>query len=165
MLGVDREGLDRWTKGSWKYILKECNGGRWASTAWPWGWAKTPRPRGDLRARTSFSAAFLKRTASGRVLTERSYQHFNVKPPPVPNSFSDPGRYPSIPFKDLNAEGFCDLLKSIDRAIDLLQRMSRGHVAGCARCEGDGGRRMGNDKDPFIFREAESVSKPWPRHR
>jgi len=27
---------------------------------------------------------FLKRTASGRVLTERSYQHFNVKPPAGP---------------------------------------------------------------------------------
>jgi len=84
MLGVDREGLDPMDKRILEYILKECNGGPVGVNSLAVGVGEDAETLEEIYEPYLIQRGFLKRTASGRVLTERSYQHFNVKPPAGP---------------------------------------------------------------------------------
>ncbi len=81
MLGVDKEGLDPMDKRILEYILKECNGGPVGVNSLAVGVGEDAETLEEIYEPYLIQRGFLKRTASGRVLTERSYQHFNVKPP------------------------------------------------------------------------------------
>ena len=80
MLGVDKEGLDPMDKRILEYILKECNGGPVGVNSLAVGVGEDAETLEEIYEPYLIQRGFLKRTASGRVLTERSYQHFNVKP-------------------------------------------------------------------------------------
>ncbi len=81
MLGVDKEGLDPMDKRILEYILKECSGGPVGVNSLAVGVGEDAETLEEIYEPYLIQRGFLKRTASGRVLTERSYQHFGVKPP------------------------------------------------------------------------------------
>lgn len=82
MLGVDKEGLDPMDKRILEYILKECNGGPVGINSLAVGVGEDGETLEEIYEPYLIQRGFLKRTSSGRVLTERAYQHFNVQPPP-----------------------------------------------------------------------------------
>ncbi|HOW58298.1 MAG TPA: Holliday junction branch migration DNA helicase RuvB [Candidatus Omnitrophota bacterium] len=81
MLGVDQEGLDPMDKRILEYILKECKGGPVGINSLAVGVGEDGETIEEIYEPYLIQQGFLKRTASGRVLTERAYQHFNVEPP------------------------------------------------------------------------------------
>nr|MBU9888882.1 Holliday junction branch migration DNA helicase RuvB [Candidatus Omnitrophota bacterium] len=81
MLGVDKEGLDPMDKRILEYILKECQGGPVGVNSLAVGVGEDAETLEEIYEPYLIQRGFLKRTASGRVLTERAYQHFNAKPP------------------------------------------------------------------------------------
>ena len=81
MLGVDQEGLDLMDKRILEYILRECKGGPVGINSLAVGVGEDAETIEEIYEPYLIQRGFLKRTASGRVLTERSYLHFGVKPP------------------------------------------------------------------------------------
>lgn len=84
MLGVDKEGLDPMDKRILEYILKECKGGPVGVNSLAVGVGEDAETLEEIYEPYLIQRGFLKRTASGRVLTERAYQHFNQVPPASP---------------------------------------------------------------------------------
>jgi Holliday junction DNA helicase RuvB len=80
MLGVDQEGLDPMDKRILQYILKECKGGPVGVNSLAVGVGEDAETLEEIYEPYLIQRGFLKRTASGRVLTERAYLHFGVKP-------------------------------------------------------------------------------------
>ena len=81
MLGVDEEGLDPMDKRILQYILKECKGGPVGVNSLAVGVGEDAETLEEIYEPYLIQRGFLKRTASGRVLTERAYLHFGAKPP------------------------------------------------------------------------------------
>jgi holliday junction DNA helicase RuvB len=81
MLEVDREGLDVMDKRILEYILNECDGGPVGIGSLAVGVGEEAETIEEIYEPYLIQRGFLKRTASGRVLTRRSYEHFNRKPP------------------------------------------------------------------------------------
>ena len=81
MLGVDQEGLDAMDKRILQYILKECKGGPVGVNSLAVGVGEDAETLEEIYEPYLIQRGFLKRTASGRVLAERAYLHFGVKPP------------------------------------------------------------------------------------
>jgi len=81
MLGVDQEGLDPMDKRILQYILKECKGGPVGVNSLAVGVGEDAETLEEIYEPYLIQRGFLKRTASGRVLTERGYLHFGAKPP------------------------------------------------------------------------------------
>ncbi len=81
MLGVDQEGLDPMDKRILQYILKECKGGPVGVNSLAVGVGEDAETLEEIYEPYLIQRGFLKRTASGRVLTERAYIHFGAKPP------------------------------------------------------------------------------------
>lgn len=81
MLGVDQEGLDAMDKRILQYILKECSGGPVGVNSLAVGVGEDAETLEEIYEPYLIQRGFLKRTASGRVLTERAYLHFGAKPP------------------------------------------------------------------------------------
>jgi len=81
MLGVDKEGLDVMDKRILEYIIKECNGGPVGANSLAVGVGEDAETLEEIYEPYLIQRGFLKRTSSGRVATERTYQHFNIKPP------------------------------------------------------------------------------------
>ncbi|MDD5226886.1 MAG: Holliday junction branch migration DNA helicase RuvB [Candidatus Omnitrophica bacterium] len=83
MLGVDQEGLDLMDKRILQYILKECKGGPVGVNSLAVGVGEDAETLEEIYEPYLIQRGFLKRTSAGRVLTERAYLHFGVKPPAV----------------------------------------------------------------------------------
>ncbi|MDD5217323.1 MAG: Holliday junction branch migration DNA helicase RuvB [Candidatus Omnitrophica bacterium] len=81
MLEVDREGLDQMDKRILEYILKEFQGGPVGVKNLAVGVGEEAETIEEIYEPYLIQRGFLKRTPNGRVLTERAYAHFNVKPP------------------------------------------------------------------------------------
>ncbi len=81
MLEVDREGLDTMDKRILQYILHQCQGGPVGISSLAVGVGEEAETIEEIYEPYLIQKGFLKRTSSGRVLTPRSYAHFNVKPP------------------------------------------------------------------------------------
>ena len=81
MLGVDQEGLDPMDKRILQYILKECKGGPVGVNSLAVGVGEDAETLEEIYEPYLIQRGFLKRTASGRVLTERTYLHFGARPP------------------------------------------------------------------------------------
>lgn len=81
MLGVDQEGLDPMDKRILHYILNECSGGPVGVNSLAVGVGEDAETLEEIYEPYLIQRGFLKRTSSGRVLTERAYLHFGVKPP------------------------------------------------------------------------------------
>ncbi|MCM8776252.1 MAG: Holliday junction branch migration DNA helicase RuvB [Candidatus Omnitrophica bacterium] len=81
MLDVDREGLDYMDKRILQYILNECDGGPVGINSLAVGVGEDAETVEEIYEPYLIQRGFLKRTSAGRVLTRRSYEHFNRKPP------------------------------------------------------------------------------------
>ncbi len=81
MLEVDHEGLDVMDKRILEYIVKECEGGPVGISSLAVGVGEDAETIEEIYEPYLIQRGFLKRTATGRVLTERAYKHFNLKPP------------------------------------------------------------------------------------
>jgi Holliday junction DNA helicase RuvB len=81
MLQVDHEGLDIMDKRILEYLLNECDGGPVGVASLAVGVGEDAETIEEIYEPYLIQRGFLKRTASGRMLTERSYRHFNRKPP------------------------------------------------------------------------------------
>ncbi len=81
MLGVDQEGLDLMDKRILQYILRECKGGPVGINSLAVGVGEDSETIEEIYEPFLIQRGFLKRTSAGRVLTERAYLHFGVKPP------------------------------------------------------------------------------------
>ena len=81
MLGVDGEGLDSMDKRILQYILHECKGGPVGVNSLAVGVGEDAETLEEIYEPYLIQRGFLKRTSAGRVLTERAYLHFGVKPP------------------------------------------------------------------------------------
>ena len=80
MLQVDREGLDPMDKRILKYLLNECEGGPVGLSSLAVGVGEDTQTLEEIYEPYLIQRGFLKRTAAGRVLTKRSYEHFGQKP-------------------------------------------------------------------------------------
>ena len=81
MLEVDSEGLDPMDKRILEYILNQCEGGPVGINSLAVGVGESPETLEEIYEPYLIQHGFLKRTASGRVLTRRTYEHFGIKPP------------------------------------------------------------------------------------
>ncbi len=81
MLQVDDEGLDPMDKRILETILNEFQGGPVGIKNLAVGIGEDSETLEEIYEPYLIQRGFLKRTPSGRVLTERAYQHFNVTPP------------------------------------------------------------------------------------
>ena len=81
MLEVDHEGLDVMDKRILEYILNQCDGGPVGVGSLAVGVGEDTETIEEIYEPYLIQRGFLKRTAAGRVLTERAYRHFNRKPP------------------------------------------------------------------------------------
>lgn len=81
MLEVDKLGLDQMDKRILEYILKEHNGGPLGIKNLAVGVGEEVETIEEIYEPYLIQLGFLKRTPSGRVLTLRAYEHFNVMPP------------------------------------------------------------------------------------
>jgi len=81
MLEVDNEGLDPMDKRILEYILNECDGGPVGVSSLAVGVGEDAETIEEIYEPYLIQRGFLKRTSTGRVLTKRSYLHFNKKPP------------------------------------------------------------------------------------
>jgi len=80
MLEVDREGLDPMDKRILFYIIKQCQGGPVGINSLAVGVGEESETIEEIYEPYLIQRGFLKRTAGGRVATERAYRHFNLKP-------------------------------------------------------------------------------------
>jgi Holliday junction DNA helicase RuvB len=81
MLGVDKEGLDPMDKRILEYILKDCRGGPVGVNSLAVGVGEDSETIEEIYEPYLIQRGFLKRTALGRIATERAYQHFQMTPP------------------------------------------------------------------------------------
>ena len=81
MLDVDEEGLDPMDKRILQYMLKQCDGGPVGISSLAVGVGEEAETIQEIYEPYLIQKGFLKRTHSGRVLTRRSYEHFQHKPP------------------------------------------------------------------------------------
>lgn len=81
MLDVDSAGLDPMDKRILQYILNECEGGPIGVNSLAVGVGEDAETIEEIYEPYLIQHGFLKRTSSGRVLTRRSYEHFNRVPP------------------------------------------------------------------------------------
>lgn len=81
MQDVDKEGLDPMDKRILHYILKQCEGGPVGIGSLAVGVGEEAETLEEIYEPYLIQRGFLKRTAAGRVLTRRCYEHFNLKPP------------------------------------------------------------------------------------
>ncbi len=82
MMEVDREGLDFMDKRILQYLLNECQGGPVGISSLAVGVGEDAETIEEIYEPYLIQRGFLKRTSSGRVLTQRSYEHFKRVPPP-----------------------------------------------------------------------------------
>ncbi len=80
MFEVDEAGLDDMDKKILMYILKECEGGPVGINSLAVAVAEDSETIEEIYEPYLIQKGFLRRTASGRVLTPRAYQHFGVEP-------------------------------------------------------------------------------------
>lgn len=81
MLEVDHEGLDTMDKRILEYMMNECSGGPVGIASLAVGVSEDAETLEEIYEPYLIQHGFLKRTSAGRVLTEKSYKHFNRKPP------------------------------------------------------------------------------------
>jgi len=81
MLEVDSEGLDTMDKRILDYILHACGGGPVGVNSLAVGVGESAETIEEIYEPYLIQRGFLKRTSAGRVLTRRTYEHFNLKPP------------------------------------------------------------------------------------
>ncbi len=81
MQDVDKEGLDPMDKRILHYILKQCEGGPVGIASLAVGVGEDAETLEEIYEPYLIQRGFLKRTAAGRILTRRCYEHFNLKPP------------------------------------------------------------------------------------
>lgn len=81
MLQVDKEGLDLMDTRILEYILKECGGGPIGINSLAVGVGEDAETLEEIYEPYLIQNGFLKRTSSGRLLTQKTYNHFKVKPP------------------------------------------------------------------------------------
>ncbi len=81
MLEVDHEGLDPMDKKILEYMMNECGGGPIGISSLAVGVSEDAETIEEIYEPYLIQHGFLKRTSAGRVLTEKSYKHFNRKPP------------------------------------------------------------------------------------
>ncbi len=81
MLQVDSEGLDQIDARILQYILEECDGGPIGIASLAVGIGEDPETVEEIYEPYLIQKGFLKRTASGRVLTRKTYEHFKKTPP------------------------------------------------------------------------------------
>jgi holliday junction DNA helicase RuvB len=81
MLEVDQEGLDVMDKRIIEYMFNHCDGGPIGIASLAVGIGEDVETLEEIYEPYLIQRGFLKRTAAGRVLTRRSYEHFNRKPP------------------------------------------------------------------------------------
>ncbi len=89
MLEVDQEGLDLMDKRILSYILNEFDGGPVGLSSLAVAVGEDAETLEEVYEPYLIQKGFLKRTPSGRVLTRRTYEHFNVKPPVRPEQLFD----------------------------------------------------------------------------
>ncbi|MBI3317381.1 MAG: Holliday junction branch migration DNA helicase RuvB [Candidatus Omnitrophica bacterium] len=80
-LEVDSEGLDAMDKKILEYIMNECEGGPVGIASLAVGVGEESETLEEIYEPYLIQRGFLKRTASGRMATRRSYEHFKRKPP------------------------------------------------------------------------------------
>lgn len=80
-LEVDEAGLDFMDKRILEYIMREYKGGPVGLKNLAVGVGDEPETIEEIYEPYLIQHGFLKRTPTGRVLTERAYAHFNEKPP------------------------------------------------------------------------------------
>lgn len=80
-LEVDQEGLDQMDKRILEYMLKQFNGGPVGIKNLAVCVGEDAETLEEIYEPYLIQHGFLKRTPAGRVLTSRSYAHFNIKPP------------------------------------------------------------------------------------
>ena len=85
MQDVDKEGLDPMDKRILHYILKQCEGGPVGIASLAVGVGEDAETLEEVYEPYLIQRGFLKRTSSGRVLTRRSYEHFNRVLPSSPS--------------------------------------------------------------------------------
>lgn len=80
-LEVDHEGLDPMDLKILQYLLNECGGGPVGIASLAVGVGEDAETLEEIYEPYLIQQGFLKRTASGRVLTRRGFEHFNREPP------------------------------------------------------------------------------------
>lgn len=81
MLEVDSEGLDPMDKRILEYLMNECEGGPVGISSLAVSIGEDEETLEEIYEPYLIQRGFLKRTAAGRVLTRRAFEHFNRKPP------------------------------------------------------------------------------------
>ncbi|MFZ5803120.1 MAG: Holliday junction branch migration DNA helicase RuvB [Candidatus Omnitrophota bacterium] len=81
MLEVDREGLDAMDKRILGFMIRDHKGGPVGIKNLAMGVGEDPETIEEIYEPYLIQKGFLKRTPSGRVLTERAYAHFQMKHP------------------------------------------------------------------------------------
>jgi Holliday junction DNA helicase RuvB len=80
MLEVDEAGLDQMDKRVLHYILHECEGGPVGLNSLSVAIGENSETIEEIYEPYLIQKGFLKRTSSGRVLTQLAYRHFSVEP-------------------------------------------------------------------------------------
>ena len=80
MLEVDEAGLDQMDKRIIKYILSECGGGPVGINTLAVAIGEESETLEEIYEPYLIQRGFLKRTSSGRVLTQLAYTHFGAEP-------------------------------------------------------------------------------------
>ncbi len=81
MLNVDHEGLDLMDQRILEYIMVECDGGPIGISSLAVGIGEDPETLEEIYEPYLIQKGFLKRTASGRMLTRKAFEHFKRNPP------------------------------------------------------------------------------------
>lgn len=79
MLGVDHEGLDSMDIRILRYLMDHCEGGPIGISSLAVAVSEEAETLEELYEPYLIQKGFLKRTSSGRMLTQRAYQHLKVK--------------------------------------------------------------------------------------
>ena len=80
MLSVDREGLDEMDRRILSYIMNKCGGGPIGISSLAVGIQEDAETIEEIYEPYLIQWGFMRRTSSGRVLTEAAYKHFGVSP-------------------------------------------------------------------------------------
>ena len=86
MLAVDHEGLDEMDRRILEYLWKECNGGPVGINSLAAGLQEEAETLEEIYEPFLIQKGFLRRTASGRVLTRQACEHLGVKLSPAKQS-------------------------------------------------------------------------------
>lgn len=80
LLSVDRAGLDEMDRRILNFILHQCGGGPIGLSSLAVGVQEDTETIEEIYEPYLIQKGFLRRTSTGRVLTEMAYRHFGVKP-------------------------------------------------------------------------------------